>query len=124
MRPPYLSSETVFAARIGAFYAALFVLSGIVLPFFPVWLKAKGVDALLIGITLAAPQILRVLAIPVVTRQADRRDALRGTLVMLCGLGLAGYCSVAMAALRLRSSTTELNLAPPLTKPDQSRAAL
>ncbi len=97
MRPPYLSSETVFAARIGAFYAAWFVLSGIVLPFFPVWLKAKGVDALLIGITLAAPQILRVLAIPVVTRQADRRDALRGTLVMLCGLGLAGYCSVAMA---------------------------
>ena len=97
MRPPFLSSDTGFAARIAAFYAALFVLSGIVLPFFPVWLKAKGVDAALIGITLAAPQILRVLAIPVVTRQADRRDALRGTLVMLSGLGLAGYCAVSIA---------------------------
>lgn len=97
MRPPFLSSDTGFAARIAAFYAALFVLSGIVLPFFPVWLKAKGVDAALIGITLAAPQILRVLAIPVVTRQADRRDALRGTLVTLSALALAGYCAVSVA---------------------------
>lgn len=97
MRPPFQSSDTGFAARIAAFYAALFVLSGIVLPFFPVWLKAKGVDAALIGITLAAPQILRVLAIPAVTRQADRRDALRGTLVALSALALAGYCAVSVA---------------------------
>ncbi|RDV05149.1 MFS transporter [Undibacter mobilis] len=97
MRPPFLSSDTRFAARIAAFYAALFVLSGIVLPFFPVWLQAKGVDAALIGITLAAPQIMRVLAIPLVTRHADRKDALRGTLVMLSLMGLAGYVAVSMA---------------------------
>lgn len=97
MRPfaPFLSSDTGFAARIAAFYAALFVLSGIVLPFFPVWLKAKGVDAALIGLTLAAPQIVRVVAIPIVTRHADRKDALRGTIVALAALGLAGYFLVA-----------------------------
>ena len=99
MRPfaPFLSSDTGFAARIAAFYAALFVLSGIVLPFFPVWLKAKGVDAALIGIILAAPQLVRVIAIPLVTRHADRKDALRGTIVTLSALGLAGYCLVSFA---------------------------
>lgn len=97
MRPPILSSETGFAARVAVFYAALFVLSGIVLPFFPVWLRAKGVDAALIGITLAAPQIMRVVAIPLVTRHADRKDVLRGTLVTLSALALAGYCTVSMA---------------------------
>jgi PPP family 3-phenylpropionic acid transporter len=99
MRPfaPFLSSDTGFAARIAAFYAALFVLSGIVLPFFPVWLKAKGVDAALIGLTLAAPQLVRVVAIPLVTRHADAKDALRGTIVTLAALGLAGYCLVGFA---------------------------
>lgn len=95
--PPFLSSDAGFAARIAAFYAALFVLSGIVLPFFPVWLEAKGVDAALIGITLAAPQIVRVIALPVVTGYADRKDALRGTIVMLSALGLAGYMLVSTA---------------------------
>ena len=99
MRPiaPILTSDTGFAVRVATFYAALFVLSGIVLPFFPVWLKAKGVEAVLIGITLAAPQIVRVVAIPLVTRHADRKDALRGTLVVLAALGLAGYGLVAFA---------------------------
>jgi len=99
MRPimPSLTSDTGFAVRVATFYAALFVLSGIVLPFFPVWLKAKGVEAVLIGITLAAPQIVRVIAIPVVTRYADRKDTLRGTIVVLAALGLAGYALVAFA---------------------------
>lgn len=93
--PPMLSSDTGFAARIAAFYAALFVLSGIVLPFFPLWLKAKGVDATLIGLTLAAPQIIRLFAIPLVTGHADRNDALRGAIIVLSALGLAGYALVA-----------------------------
>jgi len=99
MRPiaPISTSDTGFAVRVAAFYAALFVLSGIVLPFFPVWLKAKGVEAVLIGITLAAPQFVRVVAIPLVTRYADRKDALRGTLVVLSALALAGYGVVAFA---------------------------
>ncbi|MBS0246977.1 MAG: MFS transporter [Proteobacteria bacterium] len=92
---PVLSSDAGFAARSAAFYAALFILSGIVLPFFPLWLKAKGVDAALIGIVLAAPQIVRVFAIPLATANADRKDALRGTIVALSALGVAGYALVA-----------------------------
>jgi hypothetical protein len=37
-----------FIPRLAALYAALFILPGIQMPFFPVWLKAKDVDATLI----------------------------------------------------------------------------
>ena len=47
------------------------------LPFLPVWLAAKGLDPQTIGIVLAVPMILRLLAIPMATRVADRHDALR-----------------------------------------------
>lgn len=97
LRPqlPLLSSDSGFAARSAAFYAALFILNGIVLPFFPLWLKASGVDLALIGVILAAPQVVRFFAIPLVTAHADRRDALRGTIVTLSGLAAAGYALVA-----------------------------
>ena len=44
-----------FVRRLALFYAALFVSIGIQLPFFPLWLEAKGLDAGMIGIVLAAP---------------------------------------------------------------------
>ena len=66
-----------FVRRLALFYAALFVALGVQLPFLPVWLAAKGLGASEIGIVLAIPMIVRVFAIPVATRAADRRDALR-----------------------------------------------
>ena len=73
-----LSDGGGFAMRLAGLYAAFFVVAGIAQPFFPVWLKAKGLDAGMIGLVLAAPMVVRVLAIPLATRQADRHDALRG----------------------------------------------
>jgi PPP family 3-phenylpropionic acid transporter len=87
-----------FVPRLAAFYAALFILPGIAMPFFPIWLKAKDVDAKLIGIVLAVPMIARMLAIPVVARQADRRDAVRAVLV-IASLGMvAGYALVGLSS--------------------------
>lgn len=94
-RLPPMSSDGGFAARTAAFYAALFALNGIVLPFFPVWLKAKGIEAALIGIILAAPPVVRIVAIPLVTANADRKDAVRGTIVAASALCVAGYALVA-----------------------------
>jgi hypothetical protein len=56
-----------FVPRLAAFYAALFILPGIQMPFFPVWLRAKGLDPKMIGFVLAVPMVVRILAIPVVT---------------------------------------------------------
>lgn len=87
-----------FVPRLAAFYAALFILPGIQMPFFPVWLKAKGLDPKMIGIVLAVPLVARVLAIPVVTRAADRRNAIRGAIVLACVASVAGYTLVGLSA--------------------------
>jgi len=86
-----------FATRLAVFYAALFVLTGVQLPFFPVWLKAKGLDPALIGVALALPMVARIMAIPVASRAADRRDAVRATLVMASLASLAGYALLGFA---------------------------
>jgi PPP family 3-phenylpropionic acid transporter len=67
---------THFVRRLALFYVAFFVSIGIQLPFFPLWLEAKGLDARMIGLVLAVPMVVRLFAIPVVTRLADRRQAL------------------------------------------------
>src|SRR5712672_1979638 len=84
-----------FAWRLAIFYAALFVALGVQLQFLPVWLAAKGLDAGAIGLTLAIPQIVRVVTIPLATRSADRRDALRGALVVTVAAAALGYGMVA-----------------------------
>jgi PPP family 3-phenylpropionic acid transporter len=92
-----VKSEIGFAARLAALYAAMFVGVGMQLPFFPLWLKAKGLDAGMIGLVLAAPLVARMLAIPLVSRQADRRDALRGAIMLASAASVAGYVLVGLA---------------------------
>jgi len=82
---------------LATLYAALFLLSGVQMPFFPIWLQAKNVDAKVIGIILAVPMIARVLAIPLVTREADRRDAVRDALVIASLASVAGYVLVGLS---------------------------
>lgn len=85
-----------FALKLGLFYAAYFLVGGIQLPFFPLWLEAKGFDARGIGIAIALPMIVRVVAVPIVAHQADRHRALKAA-IMIASLGGA----VAMAAVGL-----------------------
>lgn len=79
-----------FAARLALFYAGLFVVVGIQMPYFPVWLQAKGLDSGAIGIVLAVSVIGRVIAVPLVTRLVDRRAALRPALVVLSVASVLG----------------------------------
>ncbi len=95
--PAYPPSRFGFAPRLALVYVALFVLSGVQLPFFPLWLKAKGLDAGTIGLVLAVPMVVRVLAIPIVAREADRRDALRGALILTAAASVAGNLLLAFA---------------------------
>jgi MFS transporter, PPP family, 3-phenylpropionic acid transporter len=83
-------STTRFVRRLALFYVALFVSIGIQMPFFPLWLEAKGLDARMIGLVLAAPMVVRLFAIPVVTRLADRRQALWGAIVIASAAAAAG----------------------------------
>jgi PPP family 3-phenylpropionic acid transporter len=86
-----------FAWRLAVFYAALFVALGVQVPFLPLWLAAKGLDATLIGIVLALPMIVRVFAIPLATRGADRRDALHTVIVIASAMAGLGYGALGIA---------------------------
>ncbi len=96
-RPDATIVNDRFALRLAGFYAAFFAASGLYLPFFPVWLAAKGLDAAAIGIVLAAPQVLRFAAVPAGTRLADRTGALKGPLVVTSLGSLAGLVLVAFS---------------------------
>lgn len=69
---PQKSTGEHFSLRLKAFYAALFLNLGVQLPFLPVWLTAKGLDASAIGIVLAVPAVIRIVAIPLATRKIGR----------------------------------------------------
>jgi len=86
-----------FSLRLKAFYAGLFLTLGVQLPFLPVWLTAKGLDAGTIGIVLAIPAVIRIIAIPVATRMADRRDAVRGVIILASAGATAGFGALAFA---------------------------
>ena len=94
---PQIPTGTAFARRLAVFYAALFVALGVQLPFLPVWLAAKGLDAGAIGVVLAIPMLVRVPAIPLATRQADRHDALRGAIIIAAAAAVLGYGVVGLA---------------------------
>jgi PPP family 3-phenylpropionic acid transporter len=85
-----------FRWRLAVFYAALFVALGVQLPFLPLWLAAKGLDAGAIGVALALPMVVRVFAIPLATRGADRHDALRTTIVIAAAMSVLGYGAVGL----------------------------
>lgn len=86
-----------FVPRLAAFYATLFVVIGIQLPFFPLWLKAKGLDVRTIGLVLAVPMVVRIFAIPVAARAADRRDALRTAIIAASILATIFYVLVGLS---------------------------
>jgi PPP family 3-phenylpropionic acid transporter len=94
---PQIPTGTAFAWRIAAFYAALFVVLGVQMPFLPVWLAARGLDAGAIGLVLAIPMVVRLFAIPLATHRADRHDALRAALVIASCAAALGYLGLALA---------------------------
>jgi MFS transporter, PPP family, 3-phenylpropionic acid transporter len=95
---PHKPAIDRFALRLAAFYGGVFAALGVQMPFLPVWLAAKGLDAGAIGTVLAAPLILRIFAVPLVTGAADRMDALRGVLIMTAAATAAGYALLGLAS--------------------------
>jgi PPP family 3-phenylpropionic acid transporter len=71
-----------FARRLSFFYGTAFGMLGTYLPFFPVWLKAVGIEASWIGIITALPALTRFTVLPMVTAFAERRRATRNAIVM------------------------------------------
>lgn len=91
------TSADDFGLRLAVLYACLFIVIGIQFPFFPLWLKARGLDAEAIGIVLAMPILVRIFAVPVLNRAVDRVGDLRGGLIAAAFAGAAGFAIVGFA---------------------------
>ncbi|MBZ9886503.1 MFS transporter [Mesorhizobium sp. BR1-1-3] len=99
MSLPQLSPEQLvkprhFELRMSLIFATLFVPLGTHLPYFPLWLQAKGFHPEQIAVILAAPMFLRVVTTPLLTALADRARDRADVYVALMAASLllsAGY---------------------------------
>lgn len=94
--PIAAASKRRFAVSLAVFYSAVFAVSGTHLPFFPVWLKAIGIDAAWIGLINALPAITRFTTLPQVTAFAEKRQAIRGAMMVSVLATAIGFTAVGL----------------------------
>jgi len=92
IRSPAVSSR--FAVRLALFYGTLFGLIGTHLPFFPVWLKAIGIESTWIGIIIAVPSVTRFTILPFVTSFAEKRGSLRAAMTATAFATALGFATI------------------------------
>lgn len=104
-----------YGVRVSAFFAALFLIYGVHLPYLPVWLEWRGLDPTQIGIATALPFFLRLIATPTIAFFADRHHNHARIILWLAwvalGAGLVlsgvdGFWPILIAAAALAVSFT------------------
>ncbi|WP_274628832.1 MFS transporter [Arvimicrobium flavum] len=88
LSPAQLAKPRRFELRVSLIFAALFIPQGVHLPYFPLWLESKGLDAEHIAIVLSAPMFLRVFTTPLITALADRAKDRASVLVAMVAMSL------------------------------------
>ena len=69
--------------RLSIYYAAYFGVIGILLPFWPVWLEARGLSSIEIGLILASAPFVRSVASPLIAQIADRQGLRQPIIIFL-----------------------------------------
>ena len=105
------AASTTAGPRLAAFYGAVFGAVGVQLPFWPVWLESRGLDAEALGLVLAAGLWAKVTFNPVAARLADRSGERRRVMVGLAaaaalGVALFAFAHGLWALLALTAFTT------------------
>lgn len=77
--------------RIALFYAAVFLVIGVHVPFWPVWLKSRGLGPGEIGLILSLATWIRALAPLLVAQAIDRRGERKRPMVALVAATLVAY---------------------------------
>lgn len=89
--PSSLSSPRWVAVRLASFYGALFLVVGIIMPFWPIWLRSRGLEDSQIGIVFAVAMLTRTLATPIATHIADVRGDRHVTMRFLAAGAVGVY---------------------------------
>jgi len=92
--PPGPTPDRNLAIRYAAFYGAVFLLLGIYLPFWPVFLKGRGLDAAEIGLLFALLSWTKVATTPAIAQIADRSGRAKATLVIAAALSLVFFAAL------------------------------
>jgi PPP family 3-phenylpropionic acid transporter len=90
-KPSTRGKRLSFAWRLGFLYAALFLVVGCYLPYLPVWLDWRKLNADQIAVLLAAPLFTRILCTPVISFIADRIGGRRAILIGLAWGALLSF---------------------------------
>lgn len=85
------------AARIAAFYAAIFSAIGVQLPFWPVWLKDRGLTPAQIGLVMAATYLTRIISNPLAGQVVDRRGDRKRPMIVLAFAAMACWSLFSLA---------------------------
>jgi PPP family 3-phenylpropionic acid transporter len=83
--------------RLTLLYAVLFFELGVNLPFFPVWLQSRSLDAAEIGFVLALPFALRIVANPAIAALADLTGRIRPAIIACACAAAAGFLLLPLA---------------------------
>lgn len=87
-----------YGQRIALYFAAMFIIYGVLIPFLPVWLDGRGLNANEVAIVTAVPFILRLAVTPVVAIFADRLGAHR--LFVIASAWAALAASLALGGMK------------------------
>jgi MFS transporter, PPP family, 3-phenylpropionic acid transporter len=87
-----------YAIRVALFYAALFLVYGIHVPYFPVWLDWRGLTENEVAAITAAPFLLRLFITPACAAFADRIANPRAVIIALSWVGLAAALFLSQAS--------------------------
>ncbi|MEL6623491.1 MAG: MFS transporter [Pseudomonadota bacterium] len=80
-------AQRTYAIQVSAMYGALFAVYGVQLPFMGVWLESAGFTAASIGLVMALPAVLRLVANPMIAMAADAGGAHARYVVALSVIG-------------------------------------
>jgi MFS transporter, PPP family, 3-phenylpropionic acid transporter len=80
-----------FARRMSLFFAGYFVITGISIPFLPIWLKARSLTDTEIAFCLAFPMGARIVLTPLASMLAARLPSLRSAIQILVVLAVATF---------------------------------
>ncbi|MEO1207146.1 MAG: MFS transporter [Pseudomonadota bacterium] len=109
--------RTRYGVGVSVYFGALFLIYGVFLPYFPVWLDWRGLTAEDIAIITALPFFVRFLASPAIALAADRHSTHRLTTVVLSWMALTAglaltqlttFWPIAVAALVLSLAKTSV----------------
>jgi PPP family 3-phenylpropionic acid transporter len=90
-------SRASLAWRLGFLYAALFLVVGCYLPYLPVWLQWRALDADEIAALLATPLFARIVFTPIISFAADRIGDRRAILIALAWGSVLSFVLLWMA---------------------------